>query len=103
MSHVLFDEGVTNRLVALDIAIAKLNQEKVTVLFEALAIRVSAAELAIMQEWDLILVAVPDRAMAIQLNRYVRYVPHVKFIVDAEAELFRISEGTRGRRVWKER
>lgn len=103
MSHVLFDEDVTNRLAALDVAIAKLNQEKVTVLFEALAIRVSAAELAIMQEWDLILVAVPDRAMAIQLNRYVRYVPHVKFVVDAEAELFHISEGTRGRRVWKER
>jgi len=103
MSHVLLEEGIESRLASLDSAIAKLNKEKVSVLFEALGIYIPATDLAIMQEWDLILVSVPDRAMAVQLNRYVRYVPHLKFIVEAEAELFRISQGVRGRRIWKDR
>jgi hypothetical protein len=103
MAQVVFDEIVIARLDGIDASIDALNEQKIRVLFGALGIAPAEADFKRMLEWDLILVAVPDRQMAAQLNRLCTYVPNLKFRADADKALFAYEPGKKGRRVWKER
>lgn len=103
MSKVILAPQYLASLAELDQSIYALNKQKTAILFEALKIRVTPQDLAAMLEWELILVAVPDKQMAVQLNKYSAYVPHLKFIVAVDQRLFALSQGIKARRVWKER
>lgn len=103
MSKIIIHDRYYAQLRELDSAIAMLNAKKTRLLFEALGIAPNEKDLALMQEWDLILVAVPDKQMAIQLNKLSAYIPNLKFVVDAGRGLFTLSPGKKSRRVWKER
>lgn len=103
MSKIILDPDCLNRLGELDIAILQLNNEKIRLLFEMLPIDFVAIDLERILGWDLILISVPDRQMAVQLNKLSAYIPNLKFVVDAAQPLFTILPGKKPRRVWKER
>jgi len=91
------------RLAALDAAARRIDEEKTRTIFEAIGLDLAEADLARILEWPLITVAVPDRQMAVQLNKLSAYIPNLKFIADADSPLFALRQGKKGRRVWKER
>ncbi len=100
---VIFDVFLLSKLARVDRDIRALNDRKIQLLFKGLDITYTNAEFATMSEWPLILIAVPDKQMAVQLNKMSAYVPNLKFIVDEDAELFEVRRGEKARRVWKER
>lgn len=103
MSKVVFDEAFYKALEELDGLVAAANNRKIRLLMEALGVPLDDADLAKILEWDLVLVTVADRPMAVQLNKLVAYVPNLKFVVDDKRELFSVLQGKKGKRVWKER
>lgn len=103
MARIEIEPQYLERLVGLDAEIKVLNDAKVRVLFEAIGLSVSEPDLPLLLDWDLILVTVPDKTMAVQLNKLSAYVPNLKFVVDGGVPLFTIKPGLKGRRVWKER
>ncbi|MDP2160832.1 MAG: hypothetical protein Q8K02_10140 [Flavobacterium sp.] len=103
MSKIVVKRKYLKQLDELDEAIAVLNEKKIKLLFTMLGIKPSRADLEKMLEWELILVTVPDRQMAIQLNKLSAYIPTLKFVVRPDASLFTIMPGDKKRRVWKER
>jgi hypothetical protein len=103
MSKVIIDRRYLVELSETDVRIRELNTKKIRLLLEALGACVGEKEFMLMTEWDLILVAVPDRQMAVQLNKLCAYVPNLKFVAEPEKGLFEVMQGKRERRVWKER
>ena len=103
MSKVLLPDGFYGALQELDGLVVEVNKRKIWLLLDALGVSLNDADLAKILEWDLVLVTVADRPMAVQLNKLVAYVPNLKFIVDDERELFTVLQGKKGKRVWKER
>lgn len=70
-------------------------------LFEALSIVLSADDFERVSGWDLILLTVSDKQMAVQLNKLSAYMPHLKFVISPDSELFSLRSGDEKRRVWK--
>lgn len=103
MARIDIDPVYLERLSALDAEIKVLNDTKVRVLFKAIGLTLTERDLGMMLDWDLILVTVQDKTMAVQLNKLSAYVPHLKFVVDSNTPLLTIKPGLKGRRVWKER
>ena len=103
MARIKIETHYLERLAVLDAEIKVLNDAKVKVLFEAIGLPLSERDLGLMLDWELILVTVPDKTMAVQLNKLSAYVPNLKFVVDGGVPLFTIQQGLKGRRVWKER
>lgn len=103
MSKVLLPDAFYGALQELDGLVVEANNRKIRLLLDALGVPLSEAAFAAILEWDLILVTVADRPMAVQLNKLVAYVPNLKFVVDEEHELFTVLQGKKGKRVWKER
>lgn len=103
MSKVIIASEYLDQLVGLDAGIRSLNEEKIRLLFELLAIPISPNDFELLIKWELILVTVPDKQMAVQLNKLSAYVPNLKFVVDAEQPTFSLLQGKKPRRVWKER
>lgn len=103
MSKIIFENTVLKRLSEIDTKVLQLNRNKIRLLFEALHIRPNPAGWEEMLDWDLIIVSVPDRGMARQLNNLVAFVPNVKFMAEPDKPLFTLSPGMKGRRIWKER
>lgn len=103
MSKVIIADRFLDELNVLDAQIRALNDQKIRLLLRALGIKLSSKEMGHMLTWELICVAVPDRQMAVQLNKLSAYVPHLLFVVDPDKELFEFWRGYKGRRVWKER
>ncbi|TBX66651.1 hypothetical protein EZL74_10740 [Flavobacterium silvisoli] len=90
-------------LEALNAEIKVLNDAKVKIIFEALGLRIDTADFELLKTWNLIELSVPDRTMAVQLNKLSAYVPNLKFVVDDSKPLFTLTQGLKQRRVWKER
>jgi hypothetical protein len=103
MSKVVLSDVFYKELQVLDAIVADANKRKIQLLFDALGIKLAAADFAMILEWDLILIVVADRQMAVQFNKLVAYVPNLKFVVDDEHELFAVLQGKKTKRVWKER
>lgn len=103
MSKVVFDAALYEALRELDSIVADANNRKIRLLLDALGVPLRAADFAAILEWDLVLITVADRPMAVQFNKLVAYVPNLKFVVDDEYELFTVLQGKKGKRVWKER
>jgi len=103
MAKIIIDPKYTAVLAALDSAIAELNREKTKLLFAALGIKISAEDFERLMGWTLIEVSVPDRSMAVQLNKLSAYIPNLKFVVDDTQLIFTLRQGSKTRRVWKER
>jgi hypothetical protein len=103
MSKVVIDAEYLRQLAALDANIRALNVEKIRVLFTALGIKLTAVDFERLMAWELVLVSVPDKPMAVQLNKLAAYIPNLKFRVDASQPLFTLMQGKKGKRVWKER
>lgn len=103
MSKVVIDPTYLAKLSALDASIDKLHIEKLRIIFKVLALKVSPKDFEKLMQWDLILISVLDKQMAVQLNKLSAYMPNLKFVVDADKDLFSIFPGEKPRRVWKER
>lgn len=103
MSKVVFDAAFYKALEELDGLVADANKRKIRLLLDALGVSLNDATFTAILEWDLVLITVPDRPMAVQLNKLVAYVPNLKFVVDDEHDLFTVLQGKKGKRVWKER
>lgn len=103
MSKVIIDPTYLEQLSTLDASIDKLNTEKLRIIFELLALKVSSKDFDKFAQWELILIAVWDKQMAVQLNKLSAYMPNLKFVVDTDKDLFTIFPGEKLRRVWKER
>jgi hypothetical protein len=103
MSKVVPEPTYLKQLAQLDAQILELNSQKIELIFELLGICPKDHVLKLMLEWDLILVTVKDKQMAVQLNKLSAYVPNLKFIVEPDAPLFKLYPGENKRRVWKER
>ncbi|MBY0486384.1 MAG: hypothetical protein K2P85_04240 [Flavobacteriaceae bacterium] len=103
MSKVVLPDAFYTALQELDGIVADANNRKIRLLFDVLALPMSAADFAKILEWDLILITVADRQMAVQFNTLVAYVPNLKFVVDDAHDLFTVLQGKKGKRVWKER
>ena len=99
MSKIVTKPEYLSRLEALDNKITVLTNEKIKLLFEMLTIRVTASEEKAMLEWEMILITVPDKGMAIQLNRLSVHIPNLKFVIDAMEPLFTLRQGNRARKV----
>ena len=102
MSKVILQADYLLQIENLDHEIRLLNEQKIRVLFAALGIQTTASDFAKMTDWELIDLSVPDKQMAVQLNKLCAYVPNLRFIVDT-TPLFTISQGAKKRRVWKDR
>lgn len=87
----------------LDARIQALNTSKLRVLFAALGIEVSDDEFDDLSGWRLIKVSVPDKQMAVQLNKLSRYLPQLKFVIDPDSELFTLRKGDEDRSTRKRR
>lgn len=103
MSRVIIDAEHLRQLAALDADIRVLNVEKIRLLFTALEIKLTAVDFERLMAWELILVTVPDKQMAVQLNKLAAYIPNLKFVVDGTQPLFTLMQGNKSKRVWKER
>ncbi|MBA4135498.1 MAG: hypothetical protein C0525_12300 [Flavobacterium sp.] len=103
MSKVIIDPEYLKQLAALDADIRALNAEKIKLLFTALDISLTDADFERLMEWELVLVTVPDKQMAVQLNKHAAYIPNLKFTVDETQPIFTLMQGSKTRRVWKER
>ncbi|WP_291130600.1 hypothetical protein [Flavobacterium sp. UBA7682] len=103
MSKVIIDPEYLKQLAALDADIRALNAEKIKLLFTALDISLTAVDFEKLMAWEIILVTVPDRQMAVQLNKLAAYLPNLKFTVDETQPIFKLMQGSKTRRVWKER
>ncbi len=93
MATVELSDTLYARMQELDGIVADANNQKIVLLLDALCIKLSAADLALLLQWDLILIVVADRQMALQFNKMVAYVPNLKFVVDVEHDLFTILQG----------
>ncbi|NUY81739.1 hypothetical protein HUK80_12595 [Flavobacterium sp. MAH-1] len=102
MPKIELPEALSQQLAPLDEAIARLNAQKIKHILDALGIYPKPEDLERLLEWDLITVTVPDKQMAVQLNKLCTYVPNLKFSVDADKALFTVLVG-KGKRVWKGR
>ncbi len=103
MSKVKIKSTYRKQLAELDASIETLNTAKLKVLFAALGIAVSKDEFGELLGWRLIKVSVPDRQMAIQLNKLSSYLPQLKFVIDPESELFTLRQGDFDRSTRKRR
>ncbi|RKS03579.1 hypothetical protein [Flavobacterium sp. 102] len=103
MSTVIIDPEYLKQLAALDADIRALNAEKIKLLFTALDISLTAVDFEKLMGWELLLVTVPDKQMAVQLNKHAAYIPNLKFTVDETQPIFTLMQGSKTRRVWKER
>ena len=102
MATVELSDTLYARMQELDGIVADANNQKIVLLLDALCIKLSAADLALLLQWDLILIVVADRQMALQFNKMVAYVPNLKFVVDVEHDLFTILQGRKPKKVRKE-
>ncbi|GAA4023434.1 hypothetical protein GCM10022386_03000 [Flavobacterium cheonhonense] len=103
MAKAIIDPNCLIQLAALDAEIRALNVEKIRLLFTALEIKLTAVDFERLMVWELILVTVPDKQMAVQLNKLAAYIPNLKFVVDGTQTLFTLMQGSKAKRVWKER
>ena len=103
MSKAIIPHYYLDELATLDEAIRELNDRKIKLLFEILEIKFSASELEKIMDWELILLTVQDKQMAVQLNKLSAYIPNLKFVVRKDELLFTLFQGDKKRRVWKER
>ncbi len=103
MSKLVIEPNYLEELAALDNAISKLNFSKLEIIFRLLGMSFSPEDLKKLAVWDLILVSVMDKQMAVQLNKLSAYMPNLKFVVDPDQYLFTLTPGHKPRRVWKER
>ena len=103
MAKIIVPPSYLDALVALDVAIADLNEQKIRLLFELLGIELTDADWEKMKVWELIMITVLDKQMAVQLNKLSAYVPRLKFVVRTDCILFTLLQGDKKRRVWKER
>ena len=101
MAKIIIPDEAQQQLLELDDAIRLLNAQKIKILFGVLGIRTPETDFANLLEWSLILITVPDKQMAVQLNKLSAYVPNLKFVVDVEREIFSIRPGKGSRRIWK--
>ena len=102
MATVELSDTLYAKMQELDGIVADANNQKIVLLLDALCIKLSAADLALLLQWDLILIVVADRQMALQFNKMVAYVPNLKFVVDVEHDLFTILQGRKPKKVRKE-
>lgn len=103
MAKVIIDPLYLKQLAALDTEIRLLNVEKIKLLFTALDISLTDVDFERLMGWELVLVTVPDKQMAVQLNKLAAYIPNLKFTADGTQDLFTLVQGSKSRRVWKER
>lgn len=103
MAKIIIASKFLNQLSELDHKIAMLNTAKIQLIFELLALDVTSEDFDKMKHWDLILISVMDKQMAVQLNKLSAYIPNLKFVVEPEMDLFSVYPGKKSRRVWKER
>ena len=101
MATVELSDTLYAKMQELDGIVADANNQKIVLLLDALCIKLSAADLALLLQWDLILIVVADRQMALQFNKMVAYVPNLKFVVDVEHDLFTILQGRKPKKVRK--
>ena len=103
MSEVTIDTRFLLRLQALDADLDAINEAKIDTIFQALGIKLSSLDREKMLGWECIVVSVPDRQMAVQLNKLAGYVPKLIFCVLPDQPLFTLSPGLKKRRVRKDR
>jgi hypothetical protein len=103
MSKAKIPTKYLSQIAELDESIAILNTRKIKLIFKALDIKCSNKDFTRIMEWELVLVTVPDRQMAVQLNKLSAYIPNLKFVVDGDSDLYTLQQGVKGRRVWKGR
>ncbi|HEX9980873.1 MAG TPA: hypothetical protein VGB50_09955 [Flavobacterium sp.] len=103
MSTVILKEEFHLQLGELNTAITALNTRKIKLILKTLGIMPEAKDLELMLDWELIVVTVLDKQMAVQLNKISSYIPNLKFVVDDGHLLFTMLQSEKGRRVWKER
>lgn len=103
MAKVIINPNYIARLAELDASIKVLNAEKIRTVFAALELKLNEVDFGRLMAWELVLVTVPDKQMAVQLNKFTAYVPNLKFVVDGTQPLFTLMQGSKARRVWKER
>ena len=103
MSKAIIPHYYHDELATLDEAIRELNDRKIKLLFEILEIKFRASDLKKILDWELILITVQDKQMAVQLNKLSAYIPNLKFVVREDEFLFTLLQGDKKRRVWKER
>ena len=103
MSQVQLDPDYLTKLQALDAAVRALNTQKIRLIFDAVGITTTDADFEKLMDWILILVCVPDKQMAVQLNKLCAYIPNLKFVDDGTKPIFTLMQGNKSRRVWKAR
>ena len=103
MAKVIIDPNHLTQLAALDAEIRALNVEKIKTLFTALSINLTDVDFERLMAWELVLVTVPDKQMAVQLNKLAAYIPNLKFTVDGTQPIFTLRQGSKTKRVWKDR
>lgn len=103
MAQVQLEDSLMEQLRKIDDEIRLLNHRKVKAFLEGLGAPYSPGDLDRLLEQPLLLVKVPTRSMALQLNRIVQYVPNLHFEGDAGCALFTIVPTNKGRRIWKKR
>ena len=75
MAKVIIDPNYLTQLAALDAEIRVLNVEKIKLLFKVLDISLTTVDFEKLMGWELVLVTVPDKQMAVQLNKLAPIYP----------------------------
>ncbi|GGD17116.1 hypothetical protein [Flavobacterium orientale] len=101
MAKIIVPKKYLDEIVALDVAIQELNEQKIKLLFDLLSIKPSASDLEKILDWGIILVTVLDQQMVVQLNKLSAYMPTLKFVVREDYSLFTLLPGDKKRRVRK--
>jgi len=90
-------------LTALDEEIRLLTNRKITSFLKSIGKEHDPRELAMILDWPLIAISVPQRSLALQLNKLLANCPNVIFVVEELDELFTVKQGFKKRRVRKDR
>jgi hypothetical protein len=90
-------------LTAMDEEIRVLTNRKIEVFLKSIGKEYDPRELAMILDWPLIAISVPQRSLALQLNKLLANCPNVIFVVEELDELFTVKQGFKKRRVRKDR
>jgi len=82
MAELLFKKGFDLKMAALEKAAARVNFNKLRLLLGTWELDITDDDIEYLLGLPSATISVPDRGMCVQLNKFCRTIPNVKFVID---------------------
>jgi len=93
MASLIIPQDYLDGFGVVDAEMRVLHERKIRLFFELLGIQPSASDWECIKVWSCIVVTVPDRKMAGQLNNLMFNVPGIRFILRIDYPVFTLLPG----------